>query len=108
MPENRWFLKDEDSAYGEGILIDEYQGGYSLVVANQKNDGKIWMQWCFPQKRDGSKGAMDKSFPWKIKIGNSKKAAVETLKNLILRLEDRGPEGTNPGDMTPEGEEIPF
>ena len=87
MAEDKWFSADEDSQYGEGILVDEYHGSWSLVSARQSNEGKTFMQWCYPQKRDGSKGPMDKSFPWKIKIGNSKEAAANRLRELALIIE---------------------
>lgn len=85
--EDKYFSPDEDSAYGEGILVDEYNGTWSLVAARQKNDGKIWMEWGFPQKRDGSKEPMEKSLPWKLKIGESKEAAANRLRELALRIE---------------------
>ena len=96
MAEDKWFLKDEDSAYGDGILVDEYHGSYSLVAARQKNDGKVWMEWVFPQKRDGSKTPMDKSFPLKIKLGDSKEAAANRLRELALMIEGS------------DGETVPF
>jgi len=83
---DEYFLPYDDSKYNEGILINERNGIWSLVVARKKKDG-TWMEWCFPQKRDGSKQPMDKSVPWKIKIGNSKDAAIETLRELALKLE---------------------
>jgi len=87
MAEDKYFSPDEDSAYGDGILVDEYNGSYSLVAARQKQDGKVWMEWVFPQKRDGSKTPMDKSFPLKIKIGNSKEEAAARLRELAEKID---------------------
>jgi len=91
MTDEKWFIKDEDGQYGEGILIDEYQGSWFLVSARQKNDGKVWMEWCFPQMRDGSKKPMDKSFPWKIKLGESDKEAGAKLRELADRIDPPEP-----------------
>ena len=87
MAEDKWFLADEDSAYGEGILVDEYNGDWSLVQARQGQDGKTYMQWCYPQKHGDERGPMDRSVPWKIKLGNSKEEAVMKLRELAAKIE---------------------
>jgi len=92
MAEDKFFIKDEDSAYGEGILVDEYNNNWSLVSARKGKDGTVYMQWAYPQKRDGSKGPIDKSVPWKIKIGDSKAAAASRLRELALMIEGEGGE----------------
>lgn len=100
------FFGRKDSKYGEGVLLDEYNGLWSLVSAKEGKDGKVYMEWCFPQKRDGSKQPLEKSLPWKISFG-SREEMVSTLRKILYKL-DRGPEGTNPGDKTPDGDKIPF
>lgn len=119
---DKYFIKDEDSQYSEGVLLDEYHGKYSLVSARQGNDGTVYMQWAYPQKRDGSKTPIDKAVPWKVTFGN-KGQAVNALRHFLGLLEgsaktgdneypvgsgDRGPTGTNPGDRTADNDEIPF
>jgi hypothetical protein len=77
-------------------LLNEYRREFSLVAAKRK-DGKIFMEWVFPQKRDGSKEPIDKSLPWKIKLG-PKAEAIKALKFFIEKLED----GTSSSDDTLE------
>ena len=79
------FIALKDNDYGEGVLLNEYKGSFSLVTARKKKD-EVYMEWCFPQKRDGSKEPMDKSLPWKVTIGGSKEEAIETLKTLMYSL----------------------
>jgi hypothetical protein len=55
------------------------------------------MEWVFPQKRDGSKEPIDKSLPWKIKLG-PKAEAIKALKFFIEKLEG----DTSPSDDIPD------
>jgi len=90
------FIALKDSKYSEGVLLNEYKGSFSLVSAREDDKGKVWMEYCFPQKRDGSKEPLDKSLPWKVKIGDSKKEAIEVLKTFMLTLVDPDPEKDEP------------
>ena len=90
------FFENESSQYGDGVLLNEYRGEFALVAAKRK-DGKVFMEWVFPQKRDGSKEPMDKSLPWKIKLG-PKEEAIKALKYFLGKLEG----GVSPSDDTPE------
>lgn len=87
MTDKKWFIEDEDSAYGEGLLVDEYNGRWSVIRARKDNEGKVWMEWAYPQKRDGSKEPMEKSFPWGLKFGNSKEAAAAKLRELAEKID---------------------
>jgi len=107
--DNEIFFEDKSSQYGDGILLNEYQGEFSLVAAKRK-DGKTFMEWVFPQKRDGSKEPIDKSLPWKIKLG-SKGLAIEALRFFLGELEGsmEAPgreEPARPGE--PDDNDIPF
>jgi hypothetical protein len=88
------FYEYESSRYGDGVLLNEYGREFSLVAAKRK-DGKIFMEWVFPQKRDGSKEPIDKSLPWKIKLG-PRAEAIKALKFFIKKLEG----GTSSSDDT--------
>ncbi len=105
------FYVYESSQYGDCILLDEYRNEFSLVAAKRKED-KTYMEWVFPQKRDGSKEPIDKSLPWKIKLG-SKAEAVKVLKFFLEKLEDRSssfddiPEDI-PRKNGPPDDDIPF
>jgi len=115
------FFENESSQYGDGVLLNEYRGEFALVAAKRK-DGKVFMEWVFPQKRDGSKEPMDKSLPWKIKLG-PKAEAIKALKFFIEKLEgDTSPSGDTPdnawskdapsddtwGKDGPSDDDIPF
>ena len=93
--DNETFYKYPSSPYDDGILLNEYRNEFSLVAANRK-DGKTYMEWVFPQKRDGSKEPINKSVPWKIKLG-SKAEAIAVLKFFLDKLEG----GTSPSDEIP-------
>jgi len=105
------FYEYESSSYGDGILLNIYRNEYSLVAAKLK-EGEIFMEWVFPQKRDGSKEPIDKSLPWKIKLG-PKAEAIKVLKFFLEKLEG----GTSPSDDIsddtwgkdgPSDDDIPF
>ena len=55
------------------------------------------MEWVFPQKKDGSEESIDKSLPWKIKLG-PKEEAIKALKSFIEKLEG----GISPSDDIPD------
>ena len=117
--DNEIFYEYESSSYGDGIVLNEYRNEFALVAAKRKND-EIFMEWIFPQKRDGSKEPIDKSLPWKIKLG-PKAEAIKVLKFFLNELEggtsppvdtpDSAPVGT-PGDTWgkdgPSDDDIPF
>lgn len=85
---DQFFFEKADSKYGEGVLLDEYMSTWSLVSARKAQDGKVYMDWIYPQKRgEGSKGPMEKSLPWKINFG-SKDEMVSTLRKILRQLSD--------------------
>ncbi|MBW1802627.1 MAG: hypothetical protein JRJ85_18070 [Deltaproteobacteria bacterium] len=105
------FYEYESSQYGDGILLNEYRKEFSLVAAKRKED-EIYMEWVFPQKRDGSKEPIDKSLPWKIKLG-PRAEAIRVLRFFLEKLEgETSPPGDTRGDDRGEGEpfddDIPF
>ena len=71
------FMKFPESDYGEGTLVEEYNGQISLCVAQEGEGDKIWKRWMFPQVKDKQPSA--KAIPWKITLGNSPKEALERL-----------------------------
>lgn len=100
MADNQFFFEKADSQYGEGQLLDEYNGIWSLVNARKGNDGKVYMEWCFPQKKDGTKKPLDKSLPWKITFG-TKDEMVATLRKILRKL-------SGEADFDQPNEDIPF
>jgi len=108
---NEIFYEYDSTTYGDGILLNEYRNEFSLVAAKSK-DGEIYMEWVFPQKRDGSKEPITKSLPWKIKLG-PKTEAIKVLKFFLEKLEgdtsfsDDIPDD-NRGKDGPYEDDIPF
>ncbi len=99
------FYEYESSPYGDGIVLNEYRNEFSLVAAKRK-DGETYMEWVFPQKRDGSKEPINKSLPWKIKLG-PKNEAIKVLKFFLEKLEG----DTSPSDAVPDdgrGKDEPY
>ena len=100
-----------DNTYGDGILLDEFRNEFSLVAAKRK-DGKTYMEWVFPQKRDGSKQPLDKSLPWKIKLG-PRDEPIKVLGFFLAKLEgppayaDDVPIGEPPPEI-PDEDDVPF
>ncbi len=111
---NEIFYEYESTQYGDGIVLNEYRNEFSLVAAKRK-DGEIYMEWVFPQKRDGSKQPIDKSLPWKIKLGR-RDEAIKVLRFFLKKLENETPLAVKPtkpndtryDDVPPPDDEIPF
>ena len=75
--------------YKEGILIDEYNGNISLVLAQAGKDGKIYKRWAFSQvydKETMQNKASDKALPIKLPLGESADEAIERLLELAREL----------------------
>jgi hypothetical protein len=87
MENSKFFLEFPDSQYHEGILLDEYQGKYSLCAANKDKDGKVYSKWGYPQKF-GEKVPIDKSLPWKVTLGD--KAAAKKALLMFADILDGG------------------
>jgi hypothetical protein len=110
--DNEIFYEYESSQYGDGIVLNEYRNEFSFVVAKRK-DGKTYMEWMFPQKKDGSKEPIEKSLPWKIKLGR-RDEAIKVLKFFLEKLENKTPlsVGRPPDarqdDEPPPYDEVPF
>jgi hypothetical protein len=115
MDNETFYEYQTNNAYGDGILLDEFRNEFSLVAAKRK-DGKTYMEWVFPQKRDGSKQPIDKSLPWKIKLG-PKDEAINVLRFFLAKLEgstaytDDVPDDVPIGEPPPEPpyeDDVPF
>ena len=87
MADDKYFLEDEDSEWGDGILINEYKGKWSALKARKDKQEKVWYDSCFPMKRDGSKKPMEKHIPMGIPLGRSKEAAAAFLRALADKID---------------------
>jgi hypothetical protein len=92
--DSKFFREYPDSQYHEGLMLDEYNGTFSLVSVNKGKDGKVYMKWGYPQKF-GEKVPIDKSLPWKVTLGNQEQA-LKTLRYFVALLG-----GEPDGDMVP-------
>jgi len=93
------FFEYPANQYHEGIALNLFKGEYSLVNARDKN-GEIFMEWCYPQR---DRKPIDKSLPWKVKLGDGKDNAIEMLRGFIKALQ-----GTEEVEQKAEEDEIPF
>ena len=100
-----------DQKYNSGFTIDEYNGKISIVNARQADDGRAWVEWCYPQKRkDGENVPHTKALPWKILLGADRAEAVRSLKSLLAIVSDVPSEGdyTQSAPPATESDNIPF
>ena len=99
------FMQFEDSNYGEGIVLQEYNGEWSLVNANRGEQDVVYLRWAYPQGRGKNAGPIEKSLPWKITIGKDKAQAIETLTWFLRALKGGDKE---PAPAPKPEPEIPF
>jgi hypothetical protein len=92
--DGKFFRENPDSEYHEGVLLDQYNGTYSLIAAQKGKTGEIYLRWCFPQDKD--RKPREKSVPWQVRLGNQEQA-LKTLRYFVALL---GGE--------PDGDTIPF
>jgi len=77
---------ETNEQYHRGFALDDYQGTVSLVGTEQGKDGKIYMQWVYPQRtKDGTRGPGEKSIPLKIELGTHGQA-VNRLETILAAL----------------------
>jgi hypothetical protein len=70
MEKKTFILMNEE--YRSGVCLNEYNGKISICSAHEDEDGTVYLDWIFPQKRDRT--ASDKSLPWKVELGDYNKA----------------------------------
>lgn len=97
---------EESKKWGNGIILQEYNGALELVRANKSlnSEGTLYLKWGFPQGKD--KQPFEKSIPWKIELGNSREA-VKILSFFLRQLQgDPVPKDMPKEDM--QSDDIPF
>lgn len=85
---------ETNNQYLQGAVLDEYNNKYSICSANEGKDGKIYLQWAFPQDRD--KQPRPKAIPWKVSLGD-RSQAIKTLEYFLKVLK-----GSKQGDFESE------
>ena len=70
--EEKSFIETDDQ-YGSGLCLNKYKGEISICSAHKGDDGKIYLDWIYPQTKD--RKPSEKTLPWKIGLGEAKQAA---------------------------------
>jgi hypothetical protein len=68
----------------DGIRLDEYNGGYSLVSLREGTDGKFREQWATYQL--GKDKHAEKDWPVKVPLGSDRETAIGVLRTLLAEL----------------------
>lgn len=71
------FREHPNDQYHNGLTLQEYAGTYWLISSRKLDDGRVMHDWVYPSR---DKKPIEKSLPWKIKLGDSKEEALETLR----------------------------
>ena len=73
-----------DKEHNRGVVLNEYNGDYSIVSANEDKAGKIWMDFGFKNVN-----GRDVKLPLAGKLGNKKQAA-DILRTMLAMLGEQG------------------
>jgi len=108
------FFPNSRSAYGEGIILQEYAGRWYLIGASKptKGDGTVYKSYGYrTRKKNGKIVTVDgddgqpRSFPWSVCIGFDLEQAAGFLKAVLSQLPETRPPASNserdPGSPLP-------
>jgi hypothetical protein len=89
-----------------GIMLNEYKGEYSIAEAREAQDGKRWMDFCYPQFKQEPQ---EKAVPKGVKLGPPEQAA-KILKQLLAMVQPNTPAAAASvmGGTVVDDSEIPF
>ncbi len=96
------FIPYKDNGF-EGVLLNCYKESYSIIQAGKTPNGDVYMQWCFPKKKDGE--PTDRPLPMMVNLGNEYDAKRFLKKLLAVFEKGEVPDGHI---MSPGSDEIPF
>jgi hypothetical protein len=77
------FLKNKNSKYGDGVLLEEYGEEFSLYAAQESIDGPVYKRWC--RMKIGKDKYTEKDVPVQLRLGNQNEA-IEKLKYFLEQL----------------------
>jgi len=77
---------------GNGIILEEYKGNYSLSSMREGQDGVFRAQWATYQL--GKDKHADKDWPVKVNLGD-RATAIGALKMLLAELEENAANGAD-------------
>jgi hypothetical protein len=81
------FKAHQDNQYNSGLTLQEYAGSYWLISSRKIEDGRIMHDWVHPSR---NKQPIEKSLPWKVKLGDSVEEALGMLSFFYHQLKDDG------------------
>lgn len=88
-----------------GLMLNEYKGEYSIVEAREAQDGKRWMDFCYPQFRQEPQ---EKAVPKGVKLGPPEQAA-KILKQLLAMVQpNSAAAAATMGGKVVDDDSIPF
>jgi hypothetical protein len=89
-----------------GIMLNEYKGEYSIAEAREAQDGKIWMDFCYPQFKQAPQ---DKAVPKAVRLGPPDQT-IKILKQLLAMVHPNTPTtaAQTLGGKVVEDDGIPF
>ena len=93
-----FFQVETDSKYPQGIMLNIYNGRFSLVAAERASTGVNYMRFCFPSIK---KQPADKAIPMGIQLGNSRGEAVRVLSEILAELTNTRPATDSTDDSVP-------
>ncbi|MGM0377050.1 MAG: hypothetical protein ACQEQ0_09755 [Bacteroidota bacterium] len=85
------YIDIPDNQYGDAVVLEEYNGIYSLVAGTTNDEGKTFKKWAFPQTKNREPGK--KAIPVKVQLGDQHSAA-EILRGMADEIDGGG------GDMS--------
>jgi hypothetical protein len=97
------------SEFRNVIILDEFNGEYSLIAGQVNNQNDVFPKWAFPQTKDRQPGK--KAIPVKVSLGDRKENAIKFLRQLADSLgSGDGKHYQGPGDdyQPPADGDIPF
>lgn len=94
-----------DSQYNEVVILDEYNGVYSLILGKQGDKRNFW-KMVHPETRSGPS---EKKIPMKVVLGDQH-AAANMLRQLAHELEggDELPPVSQEAPFDDDSSEVPF
>ncbi len=103
------YIDIPDSKYGDSVVLEEYNGIYSLVAGTTNDEGKTFKKWAFPQTKNREPGK--KAIPVKVQLGDQHSAA-EILREMADEIDGGGEEYLTPNhsqfNESDTGGGIPF
>ena len=71
------------SRYGDMVVLNEYNGTWSVAAGREGKDGKTYMDWAFPQDKD--RQAKKTAIPVKANLGELE-GAIEIAEGIVDAL----------------------